>query len=160
MHCNLYICSLSPMLVACCAPTTCYPLETCNEFIFVHGAYKISQGFQAHVFFSNCVPMVLILSVSSNQNVRPIVWSLIQNQTKINIKASKKWKKVYEMNCWFQNTSATKLFWAKSIVNVDGVVNKVKCDVYIRIKGHKKLLVPKLDSLWKHVGWIKLPLQW
>jgi hypothetical protein len=56
------------------------------------------------------------------------------------------------MNLCFQNTWATKFPWTKSMVGVDGKVHQVKCKVYNRIEGHDKLLVPKLNSLWKHVN--------
>jgi len=37
-------------------------------------------------------------------------------------------------------------------MGVDGKVTHVKCKVCIIIEGQDKLLVPKLDLLWKHVG--------
>jgi hypothetical protein len=37
-------------------------------------------------------------------------------------------------------------------MGVDGKVTSVKCNVYSVIEGKNKLLVPKLDSLWKHIG--------
>ncbi len=37
-------------------------------------------------------------------------------------------------------------------MGVDGKVTWVKCKMCIVIEGGKKLLVPKLDLLWKHVG--------
>jgi hypothetical protein len=37
-------------------------------------------------------------------------------------------------------------------VGIDGKVTQVKCKMCIVIEGGKKLLVHKLDSLWKHVG--------
>ncbi len=56
------------------------------------------------------------------------------------------------MNCHFQDWWVTKLPLTKSIVGVDGKVTHVKCKVCIVIERQDKLLVPKLDSLWKHVG--------
>jgi len=40
----------------------------------------------------------------------------------------------------------------KFIVGVNGRVHKVKCKVCRKIKEHNKLLVSKLNSLWKHIG--------
>jgi hypothetical protein len=40
----------------------------------------------------------------------------------------------------------------KVIVGVNGRVHKVKCKVCRKIKEHNKLLVSKLNSLWKHIG--------
>jgi hypothetical protein len=37
-------------------------------------------------------------------------------------------------------------------VGVDGKITQVKCKMCTIIEGGKKLLVPKLDLLWKHVG--------
>jgi hypothetical protein len=44
-------------------------------------------------------------------------------QAKDNVEASKKRKKIYETNRRFQDTWATKLPWAESIVRDDGRVN-------------------------------------
>jgi hypothetical protein len=79
-----------------------------------------------------------------------VVLNLAQVET--NLESSKKQKRLYEMNLCFQNTWAAKLPWAKSMVGVDGKVHQVKCKVYNKIKGCDKLLVPKLNSLWKHVN--------
>ncbi len=38
------------------------------------------------------------------------------------------------------------------MVGDDGKVHQVKCKVYNKIEGHDKLLVPKLNSLWKHAN--------
>jgi hypothetical protein len=57
---------------------------------------------------------------------------------------------MYEMNCRFQNSWGTKLPWAESIMGVDGKITQVKCKMCIIIEGRNKLLVPKLDLLWKH----------
>jgi hypothetical protein len=37
-------------------------------------------------------------------------------------------------------------------VGANGRVHKVKCKVCRKIKGHNKLLVLKVNFLWKHVG--------
>jgi hypothetical protein len=59
---------------------------------------------------------------------------------------------MYDLNHCFQNVEVTKLFWVKLIVHVNGRVHKVKCKVCSKIKGHNKLLILKLNSLWKHIG--------
>jgi hypothetical protein len=59
---------------------------------------------------------------------------------------------MYDLNHCFQNAELTKLFWVKFIVHVNGRVHKVKCKVCSKIKGHNKLLILKLNSLWKHIG--------
>jgi hypothetical protein len=53
-------------------------------------------------------------------------------QVEANLENNKKQKTLYEMNLRFQNTWATKLHWAKSMVGVDGKVHQVKCKVYNR----------------------------
>jgi len=73
-------------------------------------------------------------------------------QVETDLESNNKQKRLYEMNLCFQNTWVTKLPWAKSMVGVDGKVHQVKCKVYNKIKGHDKLLVPKLNSLSKHVN--------
>ncbi len=59
---------------------------------------------------------------------------------------------MYDLNHCFQNVEVTKLLWVKFIVGANGRVHKVKCKVCRKIKGHNKLLVWKLNSLWKHIG--------
>ncbi len=57
-----------------------------------------------------------------------------------------------DSNHCFQNAKVTKLPCVKFIVGVNERVHKVKCKVCRKIKGHNKLLVLKLNFLWKHVG--------
>jgi hypothetical protein len=57
---------------------------------------------------------------------------------------------MYELNCHFQNSWASKLPSAKFVMGVDGKVTHVKCKVCNVMERRNKLLVPKLDSLWKH----------
>jgi hypothetical protein len=56
------------------------------------------------------------------------------------------------MNKHFQDTWAIKLPWAESFMDSNGKVVQVQCKVYSFIDGKDKLLVVKLDSLWKHAG--------
>ncbi len=42
--------------------------------------------------------------------------------------------------------------WVESMVDVDGKVHQVRWKVYAKLRGKKKLLAFKLDSLWKHGG--------
>jgi hypothetical protein len=37
-------------------------------------------------------------------------------------------------------------------MGVDGRISQVRCKVCSFVKRRKKLLVPKIDSLWKHAG--------
>lgn len=64
----------------------------------------------------------------------------------------KKIKKAYDMKKHFQDTWVIKLPWGKNIFGSNGKVVQVRCKVYSLINGKYKLLVAKLDSLWKHVG--------
>jgi hypothetical protein len=41
---------------------------------------------------------------------------------------------------------------AEFVLGFDGRVIQVKCKIYTRIDDIDNILVPKLDSLWKHVG--------
>jgi hypothetical protein len=80
----------------------------------------------------------------------PIVLFFNLAQVEADLESSKKQKTLYEMNLCFQNTWAAKLPWAKSMVGANGKVHQIKCKVYNKIEGCDKLLVPKLNSLWKH----------
>jgi hypothetical protein len=71
---------------------------------------------------------------SSNQNVEYVVLVVDPTQIKAELVNNKK-KKMYYMNCRFQDSWATKLPWVESIVGVDGKVTQVKCKVYIIIEG-------------------------
>jgi len=59
---------------------------------------------------------------------------------------------MYDLSNCFQNVEVTQLFWVKFIVGANGRVHKVKCKVCRKIKEHNKLLVSKLNSLWKRIG--------
>jgi hypothetical protein len=59
---------------------------------------------------------------------------------------------VYESNRVFQDTWAARLPWAESMVTADGSVRQVRCKTCSEVEGRDKLLVPKIDSLWKHCG--------
>jgi len=65
---------------------------------------------------------------------------------------------MYDLNHCFRNAEVTKLLWVKFIVGANGRVHKVKCKVCKKIKGHNKLLVWKLNSLWKHIGQRKVTI--
>lgn len=69
-----------------------------------------------------------------------------------NIVLIEKLKKAYDLNRNFKDTWVVKLPWAKSILSSNGKVVQVECKVCSLIEGKDKLLVPKLDSFWKHVG--------
>ncbi len=55
-------------------------------------------------------------------------------------------KKIYELNCCFQESWVTKLPWENFVASVDGKVTQVKCKVYNVMERWNKLLMPKLDS--------------
>jgi hypothetical protein len=59
---------------------------------------------------------------------------------------------MYELNCHLQDLWVVKLPQEKNVVSVDGKVTKVKCKVCSVLERQDKLLVLKLDSLWKHVS--------
>jgi hypothetical protein len=50
-----------------------------------------------------------------------------------------------------------KLPWVEGC---DGKLIMVCCKVYGEIEGHEKILVPKFDSLQKHVGRCKCKVAW
>lgn len=55
-------------------------------------------------------------------------------------------------HCHFQESWVANLPWAKAIVGEDGNMTQVCCIVCNKVEGQDKLLVAKIDSLWKHVG--------
>lgn len=58
----------------------------------------------------------------------------------------------YEQNHQWQDTWAARLPWAESVVNADGKIRQVHCKICTEVEGKEKLLVPKLEFLWKHCG--------
>jgi hypothetical protein len=64
----------------------------------------------------------------------------------------RKRKKSYELNRHFQDSWAAKLPWAEAVVGADGRITQVRCKICSDIEGREKLLVPKIDSLYKHAG--------
>jgi hypothetical protein len=61
----------------------------------------------------------------------------------------------YEHNKHFLNTEAMKLPWVEFVMGYNGKVAQVWCKVCTRIKGKEKLLIPKLDYVWKHASCCK-----
>jgi hypothetical protein len=57
--------------------------------------------------------------------------------------------KEYETNKTFKNIWTTKLPCAKFVVSSNGMISQIKC-MCSQIKRREKLLVPKLDGLYKH----------
>ena len=64
----------------------------------------------------------------------------------------RKRRRSYEANRHFQDSWAAKLPWAESVIGADGKVSQVRCRICIAVEGREKLLIPKIDSLWKHAG--------
>lgn len=60
--------------------------------------------------------------------------------------------RTYEANRHWQDSWTARLPWAESVLGRDGRVVQVRCKICTDIMGREKLLVPKIDSLWKHVG--------
>ncbi len=47
---------------------------------------------------------------------------------------------------------ATRLPWEKKFIDGDSLVSFVRCTICSKVEGRKKLLIPKLDYLLKHLG--------
>jgi hypothetical protein len=80
---------------------------------------------------------------------------VIPTQVATYLTNSKKRKKIYELNCHFQDSWVVKLLWVESIVGVKGKTIEVKCKVCNVIDGRNRLLVANSNSLWKHVSHMK-----
>lgn len=65
---------------------------------------------------------------------------------------ARKWKKAYKLNWHFQDSWAAKLSWDKAVMGVDGKISQVRYKMCIFVERQDKLLVVKIDFLWKHVG--------
>jgi hypothetical protein len=63
----------------------------------------------------------------------------------------KPWRS-YEKTRVFQDMRACHFPWAEVVVGEDGLVAHVQCKICNNIEGKPKLLTPKLDTFYKHVG--------
>jgi hypothetical protein len=68
------------------------------------------------------------------------------------VDAARARRRAYEQNRHWQDSWATRLPWAESVMGVDGDVTQVRCRICTEVEGRKKLLVLKIDSLHKHSG--------
>lgn len=68
------------------------------------------------------------------------------------VEAARLRRQGYEKNRQFQDAWAARFPWAESVLGSDGRVAQVRCTVCSEVEGREKLLIPKLDSLWKHSG--------
>lgn len=66
------------------------------------------------------------------------------------VEAVKKQKRSYELRRHYQEIWVAKLPWAEAIVGEDGSLTQVKCTMCSKVEGRDKLLVAKIDNLWKH----------
>jgi hypothetical protein len=66
--------------------------------------------------------------------------------------AARQWHLGYERNRHWQDSWAARLPWVESSLGRDGRVTQVRCKVCSEVEGREKLLAPKIDLLWKHVG--------
>jgi hypothetical protein len=94
-----------------------------------------------HKFFFLFNHLLINLSyiASTSQNFKLDVVNPFQ--VELDLINNKKRKKMYGMNCCFQNSWAMKFSCAKSVVCIDINVIYVKCKVYIIFEGWNKLLV-------------------
>ena len=58
----------------------------------------------------------------------------------------------YEQNRQWQDIWAVRLPWAESVFGEDGKIRQVHYKICSDVEGKDKLLVSKLDSLYKHCG--------
>ncbi len=59
-------------------------------------------------------------------------------------------RKEYEQNRMFQDVCIIKFPWAKFMVHEQVKVHQVRCKVYTKIKGKKKMLAFQLDLTFKN----------
>jgi hypothetical protein len=98
------------------------------------------RNFKHKFFFFDHVLINLSYIASTSQNFKLGVVN--PSQVELDLTNSKKRKKMYGMNCCFQDSWARKFSCAKYVVCIDINVTYVKCKVYIIFEGWNKLLVP------------------
>ncbi len=70
----------------------------------------------------------------------------------LDVQPSKKKKPKWQVQRHFQDTWATKFPWAEVVMGEDGRMHHVRCRICTHVEWREKLLVPKLDGLYKHSG--------
>jgi hypothetical protein len=115
------------------------------------GSESFGSAGQATSHDSDCV-LVSALNVDPKPCPEPDVLILDPVLASPSHELARKRKKGYELNRHFQDSWAAKLPWAEAVVGVDGRIMQVRCKVCSDVERREKLLVPKIDSLWKHVG--------
>jgi hypothetical protein len=79
---------------------------------------ELPKTFQNKFLKKNLIDPSIITTTNSELDV--VIIDLAQ--VKVDLPNNHKRKKMYELNCHFQNSWAIKLPWAKSIMGVDGKV--------------------------------------
>jgi hypothetical protein len=64
----------------------------------------------------------------------------------------RKRRREYDLNRHFQDHWAAKMPWAEAIIGASGQVTQVHCKICSEVEQREKLLVPKIDSFYKHTG--------
>ncbi len=72
-----------------------------------------------------------------------------------NLPPKRIWKKVWELNQVFQDVWAIEFPWAEAVIGPYGKMTQVRYAICNQVEKGKKLLILKLDGLWKHVGCCK-----
>jgi len=103
--------------------------------VYCHGTPSNFKNFKQNFFFSDQIPIDLSNVASFMQNLQPFVMFVDLTEVVANLTSSKKRKKIYELNRHLQDSWATKLPWAESIVGIKGKVKQVKCKVGNVING-------------------------
>jgi hypothetical protein len=53
---------------------------------------------------------------------------------------------------YVQYVWVVQLPWVEFFMNGDGLVSSIRCIIYSKVESRENLLIPKLDSLLKHLG--------
>jgi hypothetical protein len=102
---------------------------------------------------SDCVLLSAIsIPVTQSPLPEPDIQVLDPVFTSPSCELARKRKKSYKLNKHLQDSWAAKLPWAEAVMGADGRISQVRCKVYSFVERREKLLVPKIDSLWKHAG--------
>jgi hypothetical protein len=100
---------------------------------------------------SNCV-LIEALNVDPKPCLEPEIVVLDPAKASPSHELAKKRKESYELNRHFQDSWDPKLPWIEDIVGMDGMITQVCYKVCFEVEKREKLLVSKIDLLWKHGG--------
>jgi hypothetical protein len=85
---------------------------------------------------------------------RPIVRPSVRPSENVRVTTmdlARKKRREYDLDRHSQDHWAAKMSWVEAVIGASGKIIQISCKIYSEVEWREKLLVPKIDSLYKHV---------